>query len=293
MTTGSTRSLITESTSTRSALRGMRARLLLVVALGFCTFATTGVTVYAVRDVTNSQCPVTPEEAVDLEISVDHEGQTVYFCCSKCRRKFLEDPTAYEDAVVRVMGTDGDNTTGAQSYAGSDADAQGESEHDHGAGGHNHATDHGEPQGVGRAVRWLGKLHPMLVHFPIALLLLAAALELLSVARGTTYFGVTIRVLIIAAAITSIPSAALGWANAAFSAYPAREGWILLTHRWLGTAVAVLTVVTAFLSIRAHHPDSGRRITWYRTCVFACAVLVAVTGHFGASLVFGWNHLRW
>lgn len=289
---GKTRNRPTESTTTRLVHGEMRKLLLLVVVLVLC-FVTTGIAAYAFQETTNRQCPVTPDEAVDPEISIAHEGQTVYFCCGKCKRKFLQDPSAYEDVLVRVMAPAGETTSGAQSPVGSDGHAHGESGHDHGGAAHDHATDHGEPQGVWRAMRWLGKLHPMAVHFPIALLLLAAGLELVALARGTTYFGVTIRVLVIGAAITSIPTAALGWVNAAFSVYPTQDDWILITHRWLGTAVATLTAVTAVLSIRMRHSDNARLSTWYRACLFTCAVLVAVAGHFGGSLVFGWEHLNW
>ena len=54
-------------------------------------------------------------------------------------------------------------------------------EHDqadeHGPPSHDHATDHGDPEGFGRVVRFLGKFHPVVVHFPIALILAAALAE--------------------------------------------------------------------------------------------------------------------
>ena len=66
-----------------------------------------------------------------------------------------------------------DHSAGASASSGDDDHG---TSHDHGSGSetsapHDHATGHGAPEGAARALRWIGKLHPLAVHFPIALIL--------------------------------------------------------------------------------------------------------------------------
>jgi uncharacterized membrane protein len=62
---------------------------------------------------------------------------------------------------------------------------------------------------------------------------------------------------------------------------PASLGW----HRWLGTASAVLAVLTAVLAARDRRRDA--RGVGFRPALLVTAVLVAATGHFGGVLVYG------
>ncbi len=69
-----------------------------------------------------------------------------------------------------------------------------DSDHEHaaavesgGVGQHDHARDHdpgAEVTGPARFIQWLGKFHPIVVHFPIALLVAAAVAELLHMATN-------------------------------------------------------------------------------------------------------------
>jgi len=43
---------------------------------------------------TQKVCPIR-KEAIDPEVSVDYQGQRIYFCCPGCDKKFLENPDAY------------------------------------------------------------------------------------------------------------------------------------------------------------------------------------------------------
>jgi mono/diheme cytochrome c family protein len=95
-----------------------------------------------------------------------------------------------------------------------------------------------------RLVRWLGKFHLLLVHFPIALVFAAALAELRSIWQRNPLGSETTRFCLWLAALTAVPTAALGWLFAA-SGYGLSSPQLLMVHRWLGTSAAAWLVFTA------------------------------------------------
>ena len=135
----------------------------------------------------------------------------------------------------------------------------------------------------------IGRLHPVLVHFPIALVILAAFAEGVAIlARESRWHFVAI-VNIRAGAFFAVVTTLAGWLLART---PSIEPTPLLTwHRWLGTMGATLAVVVALASGIASGA-SARKIRVFRIVMFATAALVAVTGHLGGLMVWGtdWFH---
>lgn len=173
------------------------------------------------------------------------------------------------------------------------------SEHAHAetqAGGgheHDHATDHGQPTSTeGRAVAFLGKFHPVVIHFPIALILFALALELLGVIRERPVLQEAAYYCVLAGALSAIVAAGLGWAAGSGAQFPQEVGSVsvLWLHRWLGVSTAALSVLTAVAGWAARKKPGGSAVILYRLLLVVTTVFVGVTGHFGASLVFGLNH---
>jgi len=133
-----------------------------------------------------------------------------------------------------------------------------------------------------------GRLHPLLVHFPIALVLIAAIAELVSLTTRFPEWHMVAVANVRAGAAFAIASAAAGWLLASsriVEASPALE-W----HRWLGVAGAVAAVAAALATSEMDRPP--RRLWLYRIALFWAAALVAVAGHFGALLVWGADFLR-
>ena len=133
-----------------------------------------------------------------------------------------------------------------------------------------------------------GRLHPLLVHFPIALILIAAIAELAFLAsRFRMWHAVAVANVRVGAAFAAA-SAGAGWLLASsriVEASPALE-W----HRWLGVMAAVAAITAALMSVQSDHI---RRRRWrYRIALFSAAAFVAVAGHFGAVLVWGADFLR-
>ena len=120
---------------------------------------------------------------------------------------------------------------------------------------------------------FIGRLHPVLVHFPIACLLLAVLAESLVVLRGTTWRPVTAFLLIIgtAAALTAVISGT--WLAQDMTAAVQRHqilGWVTLIG-------ATATCGLLFLNRR-----------WpLRIALIATAAAAGLTGHLGGNLVYG------
>ena len=127
----------------------------------------------------------------------------------------------------------------------------------------------------------------------IALLLLAALAELLAARSSGQRFDFAARFSLWAGTIGALVAAPLGWADALGMAdeYTGSSATVLLFHRWAGTSTAVIALIALVLCERFHKSGlrSHRRI--YRFALFMVAALVTVTGHLGASLIFGWDYL--
>jgi mono/diheme cytochrome c family protein len=135
-----------------------------------------------------------------------------------------------------------------------------------------------------RALRWLGRLHILVIHFPIALLIAAAAGEAWSALRGSRTSATAVRFCVALGAAGAVAAAALGWLHA-WGGHGAGMPAVLGLHRWLGTAAGAWAVTTALQlewDVRR-----GRRSLPFRASFFLGALLVGVAGHFGGILVHG------
>ena len=133
-----------------------------------------------------------------------------------------------------------------------------------------------------------GRFHPLLVHFPIALVLIAAVAELVSLTTQFPEWHMVAVANIRAGAAFAVASAGAGWILASsriVEASPALEG-----HRWLGLMAALAAVTAALATGEIDRPL--RRLWLYRIALFSAAGLVGVAGHFGAMLVWGADFLR-
>lgn len=164
--------------------------------------------------------------------------------------------------------------------------------HEHGSPAHDHAIDHGQPEGFGRAIRYLGKFHPVVVHFPIALIITAAFAELLALVSRKNAFSEAAYFVLVVGAGGAAAAVGLGWAAGAFADYQAEIAGVpvLGLHRWLGTTSGLFVLLTLGLALRARKKNSPGRIKAYRAALFTSAILVSVTGHFGSALIYGLDH---
>ena len=141
-----------------------------------------------------------------------------------------------------------------------------------------------------RLVKWLGNFHPTSVHFPIALLLAAAVAELFGIGSGGRYPGAAAMYCCWLGAIAAWPTALLGWANAGSVG---SDDVVLGLHRWMGTAVLLVSIVLVVLAYKTRRNPAARRLVTFRAVLVVAAVLVMVTGALGGMVAYGVDHYAW
>ena len=135
----------------------------------------------------------------------------------------------------------------------------------------------------------VGRLHPLIVHFPIALVILAAAAEGAAAATGDRRWRTVAVINLRAGAAFAVAAVIAGWRLA--SAPGVDSTPLLEWHRWLGAIAAISTVAAAMATSRVERL-SIRDLVIYRLALFCAATCVAVTGHVGGLLVWGADFMR-
>jgi len=135
-----------------------------------------------------------------------------------------------------------------------------------------------------RLLDWLGRLHPIIIHFPIAFF--PAALFTAVVGRRKPAFAKPVQFLVVAGGIIAPIAAVLGWLDA----IGADPDPLLTVHRWLGTAIGASALALAIWAWR--RPDQDRRpgMLWGLAALTAAIVM---QGWYGGALVHGIDHMSW
>jgi uncharacterized membrane protein len=140
---------------------------------------------------------------------------------------------------------------------------------------------------LGRAVVLVGRAHVILVHFPIALLLVAALTEAWGALRRSAAVPTSSRLLLGFGAIGAAAAAGLGWIHALdgfagpFSSPISTTG----LHRWIGVTVAVAAPAIALLAER--DAARGTRTAGVRWAIVGLGVGTGLAAHFGGLLTHG------
>ena len=134
---------------------------------------------------------------------------------------------------------------------------------------------------------FFGRLHPLIVHFPIALLIIVAFLELLLLKKRTQEMRSAINILLIIGCFSAVLAAIFGLFLKAEDDY---AGSALAIHQWSGIATAVLSAITLWLHRRVVQAN-GHAIKSYRIFLISTVVGVSIAGHYGATLTHGSNFI--
>ena len=131
-----------------------------------------------------------------------------------------------------------------------------------------------------------GRLHPVLVHFPIAFLLVAAGLEAWRLKEESLVVGHCVQFAIYLGAVFATIAVVTGWV---FSDEFHRSDTanLLNQHRWLGFATMVLAVASALSVWRWNVSASKSRVWLRRLLVWGTAATLVAAAHLGAMAVWG------
>ncbi|HTF20342.1 MAG TPA: c-type cytochrome domain-containing protein [Chryseolinea sp.] len=136
----------------------------------------------------------------------------------------------------------------------------------------------------------IGRLHPLLVHLPIGILLLAAAFELLAYFKPFRKLKTSVRTMILFGALASTLSVVTGLSLAAGGGYDER---LIGVHKNAGIITTIFAWIIFFARdsiITLFKQKKKRRLV--RVFLFIpLAVLVGLTGHMGGSLTHGEDYL--
>lgn len=131
-------------------------------------------------------------------------------------------------------------------------------------------------------IKWLGSLHPVFLHFPIALIIMTVLAEVLFAWYGQIMFAHAARFMLIAAAVTSVPTVLFGLALGAYAEYGGVLESFFWWHRFLGIFTALMVILTASL----------KECAWlnqklYYSSLAILFILVNATSFLGGALTFG------
>ena len=155
---------------------------------------------------------------------------------------------------------------------------------DHGA----MMADEGPKPMPQRLYRWLGAMHPAAVHFPIALFLVAAILEIAALTLRRPVLTQGTRVIIALAALSSLAAVALGWFAMGL---PGKDDVTHTYHRWLGTSIAALGLLCWWAKEHwVRKPERGRELIYIGLLTLTAAAVI-INGLLGGMLTHGMRHL--
>jgi uncharacterized membrane protein/mono/diheme cytochrome c family protein len=136
--------------------------------------------------------------------------------------------------------------------------------------------------------QFLGRLHPLVVHFPIGLLFIALILELYSWWKKDHAFRTSQELILWVGALSAFIAAAFGLLLKDQDEY---LGDTLVIHQWSGIATAVLAICVLFIYRISAKKDIYPFLTIYRALLICSVIGVTVAGHYGSSLTHGPDYL--
>ncbi len=126
----------------------------------------------------------------------------------------------------------------------------------------------------------VGRFHPLLVHLPIGILLLAIAFEWLSGYKRFLVLKPSISIILFLGAISALFSCITGYLLSQNGEY---DGSTVSWHQWLGISVTLLSFL--YVGIRSKSEIVAKVFS------IVALILLSITGHLGGSLTHGEDYL--
>ena len=136
-------------------------------------------------------------------------------------------------------------------------------------------------------VIFLGRFHPLVVHLPIGLLMIAFVMEILSRRKKFEAFKGSVSFILLIGALSAVLSVILGLMLAEGGGY--NENTLGL-HKWMGIGVMVFSLFAWIIKSRPKLMEGGTGKAYIPLFALSAGLLV-LTGHFGGSLTHGSDYL--
>lgn len=129
---------------------------------------------------------------------------------------------------------------------------------------------------------FIGRFHPLLVHLPIGILIVAFILEWMSRHRRLAFVGASVLPVLIFGAASAIAACIAGYLLSLSGGY---EESALDLHMWMGIGVAVIATL---LCVLRRYSIFRKSWLWVSSVMI---VLLSVAGHLGGNLTHGEDYL--
>lgn len=143
-------------------------------------------------------------------------------------------------------------------------------------------TDGGRPINW---TQWIGRFHLIILHLPIALIIMTAVAELLFTLFPSAIYDYASRFMIVAAAFVALPTALLGLIYSTTFTFNGILADFIFWHMMFGISTALLAIYVAYLRVK------DGRSTLYLSCLAILLLFVSVTAFLGGGVTFGPNHM--
>jgi len=138
---------------------------------------------------------------------------------------------------------------------------------------------------------FIGRFHPILVHLPIGMLVLAFIMALAGKLSKKNDYDLAVRFSLLLSALAAVFAGITGYFLSRDGGY---EDDILNFHQWLGIAVPVFSLITYLLYRK--NDISGKWVQKLSSQRFlfllGIVLLLGITGHFGGTLTHGKGYIK-
>jgi uncharacterized membrane protein len=131
-------------------------------------------------------------------------------------------------------------------------------------------------------INFIGRFHPLLVHLPIGILLMASLFDWLSYYENFKKLKRSVRLMLLIGTITSLASCITGYLLSQTGEYNATT---VSQHQWLG----IVTLVLSFFYWRIKKEKTSELGS--KGLAVVMIIFISATGHLGGTLTHGENYL--
>jgi uncharacterized membrane protein/mono/diheme cytochrome c family protein len=129
-------------------------------------------------------------------------------------------------------------------------------------------------------VEFIGRFHPVLVHLPIGILLIAALFQFLSGKEKYKSLNSAVGIALFWGMLSAVASCISGFLLSRSDDY---DESLISKHQWFGIAVAVVSILTYYLK--------KKNSSVIKLVTGLMALLIIITGHLGGSITHGSDYL--